>query len=163
MFQIGDIVFYPEHGVGIIDYIEEKDINGERKSYYNFHLINNPMKVVLPLERVDYLHMRLISDETTIDFILKDVSTKFIKLTEVATYNYKDRRDRFIEKIKTGTIENCLEVVYVLTKLKDKHNLNSTEGQLLYKAKKIIIEEIAISKNLSKDEAGNLLECAIGL
>ena len=42
-----------------------------------------------------------------------------------------------------------------------KHELNSTEGQFLYRSKKIVIEEISIAKNLSKDEAIDLLEYAI--
>ncbi|MFR1905973.1 MAG: hypothetical protein ACLS28_09700 [Clostridium neonatale] len=63
--------------------------------------------------------------------------------------------------MKIGTIENYLEVIYILTKLKIKHELNSTEGQFLYRSKKIVIEEISIAKNLSKDEAIDLLEYAI--
>lgn len=161
MFQIGDVVFYPEHGVGVIDSIEEKEINGETKSYYKFHLINNPMKIVLPLDRVENFHMRFISDTNTIDYILRDISNRLSNFSEIADYNYKDRREKFIEKMKIGTIENYLEVIYILTKLKVKHNLNSTEGQLLYRSKKIVIEEISIAKNLSKDEAANLLEYSI--
>lgn len=161
MFQIGDVVFYPQHGVGIIDCIDEKEINGETKSYYEFHLINNPMKIVLPLDKVENFHVRLISDTDTIDYILMDISNRLANFSEFADYNYKDRKEKFIEKMKIGTIENYLEVIYILTKLKIKHELNSTEGQFLYRSKKIVIEEISIAKNLSKDEAIDLLEYAI--
>ena len=33
MFQIGDKVFYPMHGAGVIKAIEEKEILGKKQSY----------------------------------------------------------------------------------------------------------------------------------
>lgn len=161
MFKTGDTVFYPEHGVGVIDKIEEKEINGEKKSYYKFHLINNPMKILLPLDKVANLHIRYISDTETVDCILKDISNKLADFSEISHYNYKDRREKFLRKIKMGTMENYLEVIYLLTKLKVRQDLNLSEGQILYRSKKIVIEEISIAKNVSKDEAANLLEYAI--
>ena len=34
MFNVGDFIVYPMHGAGTIDAIEEKDILGEKQSYY---------------------------------------------------------------------------------------------------------------------------------
>ena len=34
MFNVGDKIVYPMHGAGVIDAIEEKDILGEKQSYY---------------------------------------------------------------------------------------------------------------------------------
>ena len=34
MFGVGDKIVYPMHGAGVIDSIEEKDILGEKQSYY---------------------------------------------------------------------------------------------------------------------------------
>ena len=34
MFSVGDKIVYPMHGAGTIDSIEEKDILGEKQSYY---------------------------------------------------------------------------------------------------------------------------------
>lgn len=34
MFNVGDKIVYPMHGAGTIDSIEEKDILGEKQSYY---------------------------------------------------------------------------------------------------------------------------------
>jgi len=42
-----------------------------------------------------------------------------------------------------------------------EHNLNSSEKQMLTSTKKIVIEEISQSKNLSNDEATSLLDVSM--
>ena len=163
MFQIGDIVFYPDHGVGEIDLIEEKIVGGIKKRYYCFHLLNNPMKVYLPIDIVENVNVRLISDSDGIDAAIEDAKSHLNKASSLLLCNYKDRREKFSQKIKKGTTKEYLDVVFMLTKLKRQHNLNTSERQILYKAKKIIIEEICISKKLSKDEASEFLECSISV
>jgi CarD family transcriptional regulator len=34
MFHIGDKIFYPLHGAGVVEAIEEKEILGEKTLYY---------------------------------------------------------------------------------------------------------------------------------
>ena len=48
-----------------------------------------------------------------------------------------------------------------LTQVKMEHNLNSSEKQMLASAKKIVIEEISQSKNISNDEASDLLDISM--
>ena len=100
LFQIGDVVFYPQHGVGIIDCIEEKEINGETKSYYEFHLINNPMKIVLPLDKVENFHVRLISDTDTIDYILMDISNRLANFQNLLITIIKIEKKSLLKKWK---------------------------------------------------------------
>ena len=47
MFNVGDKIVYPMHGAGVIDSIEEKDILGEKQSYY---ILKMPceVKVMVP-------------------------------------------------------------------------------------------------------------------
>ena len=43
MFNVGDYIVYPMHGAGTIDAIEEKDILGEKQSYYILkNIFKNP-------------------------------------------------------------------------------------------------------------------------
>ena len=50
MFKIGDRIVYPMHGVGTIDAIEKKEILGHRTEYYIIRIINNGMKVMIPVK-----------------------------------------------------------------------------------------------------------------
>jgi CarD family transcriptional regulator len=158
LFNIGDKIFYPGQGIGIIDIIEEKELNGEKQKYYIIQLFNNTLKLTLPFSRVDPSNIRLISDSITLDNSLKHINKFVADPGELAKINFKERRTINELKLKTGTLENYLEVISTLTQLKFEHNLNSSEKQMLNKVKSIVIEEILQSKNLSNDEATSLLE-----
>lgn len=48
MFDVGDSVFYPMHGVGIVERIEEKDMLGERAKYYILRFITSKLTAMVP-------------------------------------------------------------------------------------------------------------------
>ena len=80
-FKEGDKVVYPNQGVGIIEYIEEKEFRGKLEKYYRIYLTNNKMQVLLPFSRVEKSHMRLISDPSYLDYKL-DHATEYVNKTE---------------------------------------------------------------------------------
>ena len=47
MYNVGDKVVYPMHGAGVIDAIEEKEILGEKQSYYILKMPGE-VKVMVP-------------------------------------------------------------------------------------------------------------------
>ncbi len=153
-------MFYPAHGVGIIDSIEERNINGISKFYYVFHLINNPMNVRVPVERASFNNMRHICTVDEMNHKLNCIYSHK-ESEQILDCNYKIRKEKFINKILNGTVEDYLNVIKTLTKLKQHHNLNSNEYEILYKAKKIICEEISASMNISNNEADELLNKVI--
>ena len=59
MFNVGDKIVYPMHGAGTIDSIEEKDILGEKQSYY---IIKMPgeVKVMVPTAKAEQIGVRNI-------------------------------------------------------------------------------------------------------
>lgn len=48
MYNVGDKVVYPMHGAGVIDSIEEKEILGEKQSYYILKMPGE-VKVMVPI------------------------------------------------------------------------------------------------------------------
>lgn len=160
-FNIGDKIVYPNQGVGIIDVIEEKEFNGIKEKYYKIHLINNTMKLSLPLSRLKASNIRLISDSQTLDYNLNNKRKTLEDIQQLAKTNYKERNEMYTSKIKSGTLKEQLEIIYNLTQLKSIHNLNSMEKMILRNTKKILIDEIVQSKKISECEADNLLESYI--
>ncbi|NOW03448.1 CarD family transcriptional regulator [Clostridium beijerinckii] len=163
MFNIGDKVVYPSQGIGIIDVIEEKELNGEKIKCYIIHLINNTMKLTLPIRTANTSNMRLISDIKTLENSLKHVDRFTEEAEKFSKINYKERRSVSKIKIKSGTFDEFLEVIFDLTQLKKWHSLNSSEKQMLNYIKKIVIEEIAQAKGLTSNEASELLDLSINL
>lgn len=157
-FKKGDKVVYPNQGVGIIEYIEEKEFKGRIEKYYKIYLINNKMRILLPFSRVEKLHMRLISDPGYLDYKLCHANDYVDKAETLSKINYKERNELYTTKIKSGTVEDYLELIYNLTKMKKKHDLNYMEKTILRTAKKILADEIAQSKHIDFDKAYNLLD-----
>lgn len=161
MFNIGDKIVYPSQGIGVIDEIEEKEFKGEKQAYYTIKLYNNNMKLTLPFSRIEMSNMRLVSDSKTLDNCLKHINKFIVEIDGLNKINFKERKTVNELKIKSGALDDYLEVICNLTQLKMEHNLNSSEKQMLANAKKIVIEEISQSKNLSNDEAADLLDISM--
>ena len=161
MFNIGDKIVYPSQGIGVIDEIEEKEFKGEKQAYYTIKLYNNNMKLTLPFSRIETSNMRLVSDSKTLDNRLKHINKFLVESEELDKFNFKERKTVNELKIKSGALDDYLEVICNLTQVKMEHNLNSSEKQMLASAKKILIEEISQSKNISNDEAADLLDVSM--
>lgn len=161
MFNIGDKIVYPSQGIGVIDEIEEKEFKGEKQEYYTIKLYNNNMKLMLPFSRIEAANMRLVSDSKTLDNRLKHINKFLVEVEELDKVNSKERKTVNELKIKSGALDDYLEVICNLIQVKMEHNLNSSEKQMLASTKKIVIEEISQSKNISNDEASDLLDISI--
>ncbi len=163
MFNIGDKIVYPVQGVGVIDVIEEREFQGETQKFYNIHLINNSMKLMLPSSRVDNSNIRLISDSTALDSIFKGVLDNSSSLEDLETINSKERMAINNDKMKSGKLRDLAEVIFNLSNLKCKRTLNTSETQQLKNAKKFVVDEICLSKDYSKEEAMNYLDISMHL
>ena len=70
MFNIGDKIVYPMHGAGTIDSIEEKDILGEKLSYYILRMPGE-VKVMVPIKNAEQIGVRSIIDKGSADKVFK--------------------------------------------------------------------------------------------
>lgn len=163
MFKKGDKIVYPVQGVGIIDLIEEKEFKGEIQPFYNIHLLNNSLKVILPSNRVNDTNIRLISDDTTLSDILNNIPSLTLSLEAVKEISSKDRLEYNNNKMRAGTLRDFMEVLINLSQVKTKHSLNASESQMLSNSRKFLVSEISLIRDISKDEAEDLLDSSLQL
>ncbi|MFX0549748.1 CarD family transcriptional regulator [Hathewaya histolytica] len=156
LFEIGDKIIYPMQGAGVIQGIEEKDFSGEKKKYYIIKMLTNNMQLMIPIDRIIDSNLRLVTNESTLDKILLDLNTTDFSSND--NISSKQRYQSNMDKIKSGSLKENLEVVYDLTCLSKEKSLNSTEKQMLTNARKFLVDEIILVKNLTEDEADNLLD-----
>lgn len=74
LLNIGDKIVYPGQGIGVVDCIEEMEFKGERQNYYKIDIVNSTMKLKLPVSRVEFTNIRLISNSKEIDTDLNNFS-----------------------------------------------------------------------------------------
>lgn len=153
MFEIGDKIFYPMNGVGVVSGIEDKEVLGNVQPYYLIQIPASNMDVMVPVERAEKIGLRPITDTMTIQDILQELQNKDVDLDTP----WKDKYPFIMEKIKSGDIKDTALIYKYLTLRSKEKTLNTNEKSLLHKVHKFLINEICMSQNISENEAEELL------
>src|SRR5437763_4968793 len=138
-FEIGDKVIYPNHGLGIVERIEEKTILGTTCGFYHLRIVANDTTVLVPLANVDGVGLRrAISDE--------EVERLFTLLGDGKIDNHQNWKGRFkdnSDKMRSGSIYEVADVLKSLTFLSKSKSLSFREKRMLDRAKFLIISEVS--------------------
>jgi len=140
MFNIGDFVVCPGHGVGQICDIEDKELGCERRSFYIIKVLASDMKVMVPVSNSD--GVRVLSDRGDIDKVYQLLQDHNVKVDN-STWNRRYRE--YMLKIKTGSILEVADVLRSLFLLKQSKNLSFGEKKMLDQCKELLAEEISLS------------------
>lgn len=157
MFNVGDKIVYPMHGVGEIEGIEKKVILGKRNEYYLITIINNGMKVMIPVNNAKEIGIRSIIAKKDIKKVMTILSTEADSIEE----DWKIRYQNNIDKIKSGSIFEVAEVARDLYRRGSEKELSIMERKLYENAYQLITYEVAMSKNIDIEDAGNLVSEAL--
>lgn len=157
MFKVGDKIVYPMHGVGQIDGIEKKVILGKRSEYYMITIISNGMKVMIPVNNAKEIGIRSIIPKKDIKKVLAILATE----AETIEEDWKLRYQNNIDKVKSGSIYEVAGVARDLFKRGSEKELSIMERKLYENAYQLITYEVAMSKNIAIDEAGNIVSEAL--
>jgi CarD family transcriptional regulator len=157
MFKVGDKIVYPMHGVGQIDGIEKKVILGKRSEYYMITIISNGMKVMIPVNNAKEIGIRSIIPKKDIKKVMAILSTEGEAIEE----DWKLRYQNNIDKVKSGSIYEVAGVARDLFKRGSEKELSIMERKLYENAYQLITYEVAMSKNIAVDEAGNIVSEAL--
>jgi CarD family transcriptional regulator len=140
MFNLGEHVVCPGHGVGQVLSIESKEVGGEIRSFYSIKIITNGMKVIIPTESKEGVRALVTQyDIESVFTLLKDHNVK----VDNSTWNRRHRE--YTLKVKTGSLLEIADVLRQLFLLKMSKKLSFGERQMLDQCKELIVKEIAIS------------------
>ncbi|MDR2898724.1 MAG: CarD family transcriptional regulator [Clostridiales bacterium] len=154
MFGIGDKIVYPMYGAGVIEELEEKLIDGVRQVYYVMNIPVGNLKIMVSAGNAENLGLREVYDGGEVLDILQAVVDTPIDMPD----NWNERYKSNLSKIKTGKFSEVVEVYRNLFLREKERGLSSVEKKLLSSAKQIIISEITLSQNISKDSGEIILE-----
>ena len=133
MFNIGDKIVYPMHGAGVIVSIEEREILGNRQSYYIMKMPIGDMVVMIPTNNTEGIGIREIingADVEKVFNILRDHRVDY-------TTNWNRRYRENMAKIKSGNIFEVADVVRTLMLREKEKGLSTCERKMLNSAKQI--------------------------
>ena len=148
LYQIGDNIVYPLHGVGIIKAIEEKEISGKKQEYYVIKMLISNMQVMIPTGKILSSSIRPITDIIA----LKHLIHIFQHVESDRLLPWKQRFKMNTDKIKTGKIQEGAEVVRDLMRMKKEKALNTSEKKMFDNAHEFLISELRLIKGITENQ-----------
>jgi len=149
MFQVGDKIFYPMHGGGIISAIEEKEVLGETNLYYILNLFHRNMQVMIPADKQARLGIRPI-----ITFHAGETDL---------TIPTSRRPRQNLEKIRCGSIIQSAEVIRDLVRIGSHKKLGAVEQSMLNNLLQLFISEVILVHDITPEEASAMVDQVITL
>ena len=154
-FVAGDLVVYPNHGAGTVSGVEEKTILGEERRYYIVYVPDGGLTLNIPADGDSGL--RSCAGEEEVDGALEILRGGPEDMP--AHWNHRLKHNQ--EKLRSGEISSVAEVVRDLSAHGGDRGLSTGERNLLAKARRILISEVALGKSLKADQAQALVDDAL--
>ena len=156
-FTAGDLAVYPAHGVGRIEAIEQRVINGQTHDFYIMKILENNMVIMIPTSNVNSVGLRDIINKDEIPNVYDVMkNTEKEALTESQTWNRRYRE--YMDKIKTGSLYDVAEVFRDLSLLKLNKDLSFGERKLYDTAHTLLVKELSTAKNTDEASIATELE-----
>jgi CarD family transcriptional regulator len=143
-FRVGDLAVYPAHGVGQIQAVESRVVNGEKHDFYILKVLENGMVIMIPTRNVESVGLRCLIDVKEIPKVYAVMRTKREMLGDNQTWNRRYRE--YMEKIKTGSLFDVAEVFRDLFRLKLTKDLSFGERKLYDTAQVLLVKELSKAK-----------------
>ena len=138
-FKVGQKVVYPNHGIGTIEQIEQKQIGANSLPFYTLRLAATNSLVLVPVANASEVGLRTPISSGECEMLLKNLSDDFSSPAN----DWKDRFKDFSEKMRTGDIFEVADVLKNLTFLSHIKPLSFREQRMLERARYLVISELA--------------------
>lgn len=148
LFQIGENIIYPMHGTGIIKAVEEKEILGEKQQCYVIKMSIGNVQITIPKDKILSSSIRPVTDLIE----LKHIIHIFQHGESDVLLPWRQRYKVNTDKVKTGKILECAEVVRDLMRMKEEKALNTSEKEMLSSAHQFLISELGLIKGITEHQ-----------
>jgi CarD family transcriptional regulator len=156
-FSVGDKVIYPNHGLGVVEKVEEKTILGTTCGFFHLRILSNDTTVLVPVANVDNVGLRRAIDDD-------EVERLFGKLGDGKIDNHTNWKGRFkdnSDKMRSGSIADMADVLKSLTFLAKSKSLSFREKRMLDRAKSLIVSEVSEVMRVTPGEIESRVELAL--
>lgn len=154
MFQLGDQICYPMHGVGVVEAIEERTVLGKQAQYYVLRFVVGKMTALVPVESAEQVGLRAIIPTNECDGVLHYLRQEPCRESENWNQRYRDN----YAKLRGGNIYDVADVVKCLKRRDSEKGLSAGERKMLLTAWQVLCAELCTASGCGEDE----LSCIVG-
>jgi len=152
-FNSGEYVVYPTHGVGKISDISKQTIAGSELELLVVNFDKDKMTLRIPLQKVDHVGLRKISEISTMNEALETLKGK----PKIKKIMWSRRAQEYENKINSGNPIAVAEVVRDLYRQENLAEQSYSERQIYEQAFERLASEVAVCDNISLEEANKKL------
>lgn len=138
-FQIGDKVVYPSQGVSVVESITEQELAGTSMRCYNLRLLSSESRVMVPVTNSERVGLRPLSEKKVVKKILGRLHGSFGDEPD----DWKDRYRANLDRLKTGDLEEVVNVLLCLAEVAGRKTLSFRERKMFDHARQLLVVEVA--------------------
>jgi len=153
MYNKGDKIMYPLYGAGIIESLENKDIDGEMQVYYVLNIPVGNLIIKISAAKAESLGVRPILHKDKILAELSNIANIHVDMPDNWNLRYKENMDR----IKSGELQQVAIVFRSLLFRERERGLSTAEKKMMTTAKQIILSELILSLDIERHDAEQIL------
>ncbi len=157
LFQIGEKVVYPNHGIGTVENISTRLFGAAFERFYLLRLTYTSMTVMVPFSHVSEIGLRKVTRNGEVARVLGFLAAGSCRRKG----DWKDRFKENSDKMRNGTLLEIAEVLKTLLILQNEKPLSFREKKMLDRARHMLITELSISRGLRESEVVELIEKAL--
>lgn len=146
-FHIGDMAVHPSHGLGEITSIETREFAGTRGLYYTLRILDNGMKVMVPMNSVAQAGLRKVMSTHEANSVLATMRAREVA---VDLQPWSRRFRAYTEMIKSGLPHEVAKVLRDMHRLRSDKDLSFGERRLLDQSKSLLVKELAVAKKMTE-------------
>jgi len=158
MYQTGEKIVHPLYGAGVIENLEEKEVEGILQTYYVLQIPIGNLKIMISAAKAEAQGIRTIHHKDEIVGIISSIIDSPVDMPDNWNQRYKEN----MERIKSGQLSEVSLVYRNLLLRERERGLSTAEKKLMTTAKQIILSELILSKEMDRLEAETLLEEIFG-
>ncbi len=157
-FNVGDKVVYPSQGVSVVESITDEELAGSTMSCYTLRLLSTDSKVVVPVTNSERVGLRPLSEGAAVSGALE-------RLSSAETNGVEDWKDRYranLERIKTGDLDEIVDVLRCLAEVAGRKTLSFRERKMYDHARQLLVVETSVVQDREIPEVEKEIDDALG-
>lgn len=160
-FKVGDAVFYPSAGVGLITGKEDVFLTGKRESCFVIQILESGATIKVPRINMDRSGIRPLLDRKKIKDLFKLLASSSGRRPTAG--NPTERARELARKVNHGSCMEIGEVVRDLLRWKYQNGLSFEEVRLLQTGCNHLAREVAVATGITPEDAIHKIREQVGV
>jgi len=157
-FCVGDKVVYPSQGVSVVESITDEELAGTTMSCYTLRLLSTDSKVVVPVTNSERVGLRPLSEQPVVARAMERLRSADADGGE----DWKDRYRANLDRIKTGDLDEIVDVLRCLAEVAGRKTLSFRERKMFDHARQLLVVEVAEVEKRDYPEVEQEIDDALG-